>query len=148
MRWGRRMIKPRIRIATATVFLACLTMAPVFAQDYGRPVLRYGDTSGWYYDGRDDNRDFPTNGLFPGNFATNPANAWIGAAGISEARPGVLPLPTLRKLSSNRRGMKPPIAPIVIAPMIGRSPDSLARAVHAIDVDCSCFKTKNPAARR
>jgi hypothetical protein len=87
MRWGRRMIKPRIRIATATVFLACLTMAPVFAQDYGRPVLRYGDTSGWYYDGRDDNRDFPTNGLFPGNFATNPANAWIGAAGIFGSTP-------------------------------------------------------------
>jgi hypothetical protein len=80
------MIEPKIWIATATI-LACFTAAPVFAQDYGKRALRYGNTSGWYYDGRDDNRDFPTNGSFPGNFATNSANAWIGAAGIFGGTP-------------------------------------------------------------
>ena len=80
------MIEPKIWIVTATI-LACFTAVPVFAQDYGKRALRYGNTSGWYYGGRDDNRDFPTNGLFPGNFATNPANAWIGAAGIFGSTP-------------------------------------------------------------
>jgi hypothetical protein len=36
----------------------------------------------WYYDGRDDDRDFPTNGFFPGDFAADPAHAAIGAAGL------------------------------------------------------------------
>ncbi len=37
----------------------------------GRP-LRFGNTSGWwFYDGRSDHRDVPTNGYFPGNFATD-----------------------------------------------------------------------------
>lgn len=37
--------------------------------------LRYGNTSGWSFDGRDDDRDFPTNGYFPGNFAADPFSA-------------------------------------------------------------------------
>ena len=80
------MIEPRISIVIATI-LACFTAAPVFAQDYGKRVLRYGDTSGWYYDGRDDNRDFLTNGWFPGSFATNAASAWIGVSGIFGSTP-------------------------------------------------------------
>jgi hypothetical protein len=36
----------------------------------------------WYYDGRDDDKDFPTNGVFPGDFAADPAGAWIGATGV------------------------------------------------------------------
>ena len=42
---------------------------------------------GWYYDGRDDYRDFPANGFFPGNFAAHPANAAIGTAGIIGSTP-------------------------------------------------------------
>jgi hypothetical protein len=80
------MIDSRIWIATATI-LACFMAAPAFAQDYSRHGLRFGDTSGWYYDGHDDDRDFSSNGLFPGNFATNPASAWIGAAGIFNSTP-------------------------------------------------------------
>jgi hypothetical protein len=81
---GVNMIKPRIAIASAAI-LAFLAPTPTFSQDYR--VLRYGNTSGWYYDGRDDGRDFSTNGLFPGNFASNPSHAWIGADGLFGSNP-------------------------------------------------------------
>jgi hypothetical protein len=35
-----------------------------------------------WYDGRDDVRDFPNNGFFPGDFAANPPAAAFSAAGI------------------------------------------------------------------
>jgi len=70
---------------TAATILACLAATPALAGDYR--VLRYGNTSGWYYDGRDDDRDFPTNGFFPGNFAADPSSAWIGAAGLFGSNP-------------------------------------------------------------
>jgi hypothetical protein len=44
--------------------------------------LRYGNTSGWSYDGRSDRRDFPTNSYFPGNFAADRWGALTGAAGL------------------------------------------------------------------
>jgi hypothetical protein len=40
-----------------------------------------------WYDNRDDDRDFPNNGFFPGDFAANPAAAWIGAAGLFGSNP-------------------------------------------------------------
>ena len=49
--------------------------------------MRFGNTSGWYFDGGDDDRDFPGNGFFPGNFAANPATAAIGAAGLFGSTP-------------------------------------------------------------
>jgi hypothetical protein len=52
------------------------------AQDLGLRPLRYGNTSGWFYDNRDDSRDFTANGFFPGNFTADPPNAWLGAAGV------------------------------------------------------------------
>ena len=82
------MISSKIAIATALVpalLLASLAAAPTLAQDYR--IVRYGNTSGWYYDGRDDARDFPTNGFFPGNFAADPSTAWIGAAGLFGSNP-------------------------------------------------------------
>ena len=76
------MIKLNVFV-TAAAALACVAIAmSASAQEYGNRPLRYGNTSGWTYDGRDDDRDFPTNGYFPGNFAADPANATIGAAGI------------------------------------------------------------------
>jgi hypothetical protein len=78
------MITLRHAIA-ATAMLASLAATPALAGDYR--VLRYGNTSGWYYDGRDDDRDFPTNGFFPGNFAADPTTAWIGAAGLFGSNP-------------------------------------------------------------
>jgi hypothetical protein len=68
--------------------------APVLAGDYYGPrPLRYGNTSGWHFDARNDDRDFPANGFFPGNFAANPPLASIGAAGFLESNPYRSPLP-------------------------------------------------------
>ena len=80
------MIRRRV-LLTAVTALTCAVATTALAQDYAGRPLRYGYTSGWYFDGRDDNRDFPTNGGFPGNFAANPANAAIGAAGIFGSNP-------------------------------------------------------------
>jgi hypothetical protein len=51
------------------------------AQDLGLRPLRYGYTSPWFYDNRDDHRDYPTNGFFPGNFSADPSTSWLGIAG-------------------------------------------------------------------
>jgi hypothetical protein len=51
------------------------------AQDLGLRPLRYGYTSPWSYDNRDDHRDYPTNGFFPGNFTADPSTAWLGISG-------------------------------------------------------------------
>jgi BA14K-like protein len=91
----------KIRTATATILAAigALTLfaqESTFAQDAGpygpagsRPFLRRDISSyhAWYYDGRDDQRDFPTNGFFPGDFAADPAHAAIGAAGLFGSTP-------------------------------------------------------------
>jgi hypothetical protein len=86
------MIKARVPVTIATVLICAATTAAL-AQDYGRRPLRFGNTSGWYFDGRDDGRDFPTNGFFPGNFAADPAGAAVGAAGILGSTPWHSPLP-------------------------------------------------------
>lgn len=60
--------------------------APARAQDgRGPAVLRYGNTSPFFsYDGREDDRDYATNGVFPGNFAPDPTSASLGgAAGVT-----------------------------------------------------------------
>jgi hypothetical protein len=75
----------RLLVAALTAFAA---MASASAQNYGERPLRYGDTSGHIFDGRDDHRDFPTNGFFPGNFAADPIYAAIGgAAGFLDSNP-------------------------------------------------------------
>lgn len=72
------------------VFAAFLANQPASAQIFGdrdRP-MRYGITSNFFnYDNRDDQRDFPTNGAFPGNFAANPFFASVGAAGWLGSNP-------------------------------------------------------------
>jgi BA14K-like protein len=94
------MSTPRIRITAAAILaalgaLALFAQHSSFAQDAGpygpagsRPFLRR-DLSyyPWYFDGRDDHRDFPTNGFFPGDFAADPAHASIGAAGFLGSTP-------------------------------------------------------------
>ena len=70
------------------VLLAVSVVAgPALAQDYVVRPLRYGNTSSWYFDARNDHRDFPTNGSFPGNFAADPLLASIGSAGFLESNP-------------------------------------------------------------
>jgi hypothetical protein len=90
---GTVMIKLNVLVTTVTV-LAAATAA--LAQDDGGHRLRFGNTSGWAYDGRDDDRDFPHNGVFPGNFAAAPAYAAIGAAGIFGSTPwrSAMPYPS------------------------------------------------------
>ena len=78
---------------TATCLLPLLGLAAAQAQDLGVRPLRYGNTSGWYYDNRDDNRDMPTNGFFPGNFTADPSTAWLGAAGVVAGNSYRSPLP-------------------------------------------------------
>jgi hypothetical protein len=90
----------KILTATATTLaalgaLALFVQNSTFAQDAGaygpagrRPFLRRDlPYQAWYYDGRDDARDFPTNGFFPGDFAADPAHAAIGAAGLFGSTP-------------------------------------------------------------
>jgi hypothetical protein len=81
---GATMIRFAILFANV---LASVVATSALAQDYGPRQLRYGNTSGWSFDARNDDRDVPTNGVFPGNFAANPLYASIGAAGFLESNP-------------------------------------------------------------
>jgi hypothetical protein len=77
----------RLRILLAVAAVLASTGA-ASAQSAHEPFLRRDSSSTpWYFDGRDDTRDFPNNGFFPGNFAAHPAGAWLGAAGIFGATP-------------------------------------------------------------
>ena len=69
-----------LKYPMAAVLTALVAVGPASAQYFGDRPIRYGNTSSWFYDGRDDNRDFPTDGFFPGNFAANPFDATIGGA--------------------------------------------------------------------
>jgi hypothetical protein len=74
----------RLRILTAAVItLASIGAGSAFAQSAHQSFLqRDVPPTAWHYDGRDDARDFQNNGFFPGDFAANPAGAWLGAAGL------------------------------------------------------------------
>jgi BA14K-like protein len=81
-------------IAIAAAILASWGALPSFAQNLVAGTAGTGLATGgglspvaWYYDGRDDSRDFPTNGFFPGDFAADPASAAIGAAGLFGSTP-------------------------------------------------------------
>jgi BA14K-like protein len=83
---------------TAAACLLVLLLEPLGAtaaqaQDLGVRPLRYGNTSGWSYDNRDDDRDMPTNGFYPGNFTSDPSTAWLGAAGVLAGNSYRSPLP-------------------------------------------------------
>lgn len=89
----RKRLKKSLLLVALTAFAAT---APATAQIFGERPIRYGNTSSFWYDGRGDNRDFPTNGAFPGNFAADPAYAAIGAAGFLESNPrrSAMPYPS------------------------------------------------------
>jgi len=68
---GRKMSK-RLTIATKLLSAGAallLGTTLVRAQDSWSGPPRFGYTSPWHYDARNDRRDFPANGYFPGNFA-------------------------------------------------------------------------------
>jgi hypothetical protein len=89
------MIKIRTAIAAASLAISLATSAAQ-AQDLGLRPLRYGNTSPWSYDNRDDHRDYPTNGFFPGNFTADPSTAWLGISGAlaGNSERSVLPYPS------------------------------------------------------
>jgi hypothetical protein len=82
--------------ATTMIVTVLATLLSAYAHAQSGAVLRYGNTSPWSFDGRDDNRDFRSNGSFPGNFATDSSSAWIGAAGLIGSNPqrSVTPYPS------------------------------------------------------
>ena len=81
------LIGPSRRLLAAAL-TALVATVPASAQYYGERTLRYGNTSGVFFDGRDDHRDFRANGVFPGNFAANPFYAQNGgAAGFLGSNP-------------------------------------------------------------
>jgi hypothetical protein len=90
------MIKSRIRNSAMAVLACAIATTAASAQDVGGRPVRFGNTSAWSFDGRDDGRDFPTNGFFPGNFAADPPGAAIGAAGLYGSTPwhSALPYPS------------------------------------------------------
>ena len=90
------MIKSRILNSALAVLACAVATTAASAQDYGGRPVRFGNTSAWSFDGRDDGRDFPTNGFFPGNFAADPPGAAIGAAGLFGSTPwhSALPYPS------------------------------------------------------
>ena len=100
---ARKTPKKRLLLLALTTLAA---NSPVSAQTFGAPPIRYGVTSSFYYDGRGDNRDFPTNGVFPGNFAADPIDAGIGgAAGFLESNPrrSAVPYPSQTYVGPVRR---------------------------------------------
>jgi len=77
-----------LKLAMVLAALSVAASAPAAAQIYGDRPMRYGITSNFFnYDNRDDQRDFPTNGVFPGNFAASPFFASVGAAGWLGSNP-------------------------------------------------------------
>jgi len=75
-------------------FGACVASTSASAQVYGERPQRYGNTASFFfYDNRDDQRDFPTNGAFPGNFAADQWFAGVGAAGWLGSNPQHQPYP-------------------------------------------------------
>ena len=73
-------------IALGSVAASAQQLAPQ------RP-LRYGSTGGAYFDGRNDDSDFRSNGSFPGSFAADPFSAGFGAAGLFGSTPYHSPRP-------------------------------------------------------
>ena len=82
----------QMMVLTTAAVMAVLGAQPTSAQDRAKrasmirhPLLisrnapRYPI---WYFDGRDDDRDFQTNGVFPGDFAADPANAAFDATSL------------------------------------------------------------------
>jgi BA14K-like protein len=89
------MIKIRTAIAAVGIVMS-FAASMVQAQDLGLRPLRYGNTSPWHYDNRDDDRDYPTNGFFPGNYSADPSTSWLGISGAlaGNSERSVLPYPS------------------------------------------------------
>jgi hypothetical protein len=79
---GGLVMRPLFKTAILAAAVAA-SVSSASAQTYGEG-RRYnnGNTASFFfYDNRDDQRDLPTNGGFPGNFAADRVFAGVGAAG-------------------------------------------------------------------
>jgi hypothetical protein len=101
----------RLGILTAIAVVLAWCVTPVLAQntaatrpDGGRPFVEGGIIYDVWFDGRDDVRDFPTNGFFPGDFAADPPRAAIGAAGLFGSTP-TRSYPAEVVVGGSRRGL-------------------------------------------
>ncbi len=82
----------RMRVLTIATVLAAVLPQPSLARHHAKrttatrhPLIISRSAPPypiWYFDGRDDDRDFPTNGVFPGDFAANPGNAAFDASSL------------------------------------------------------------------
>jgi hypothetical protein len=132
MRWKHAsMSKAGFAIVTATV-LALLAPMPVSSQQ--QRVLRYGNTSGWSFDMRDDDRDSPSNGFFPGNFAASPFAALIGAAGLLGSNP--------------RRSAAPYPSQVVFGLPAGEPAQVSCRRHRSYEPESGTFRAKDGARHR
>jgi hypothetical protein len=111
-----------IRAATM-VSVTLATLLSAFAHAQNGAVIRYGNTSPWSFDGRDDDRDFRSNGSFPGNFAADGSSAWIGAAGLLGSNP--------------QRSVEPYPSQVVFGP--SQHPASCARRYRSYDPVSSTY---------
>jgi hypothetical protein len=90
--WRKQMGLPKMAkilapVMTAAMLAWCAAPASAGVISGGAPGTEGGYVVKVWYDGRDDVRDFPTNGFFPGDFAADPWSAAIGAAGIFGSTP-------------------------------------------------------------
>jgi hypothetical protein len=90
-------MKTAIVLAALAATMASTSVRAQVAYGPGHERYNNGNTASFFfYDNRDDQRDFPTNGTFPGNFASRPFFAGIGAAGWLGSNPQhqVMPYPS------------------------------------------------------
>jgi hypothetical protein len=81
-------MKQAILLLALTAGSVTAVPAQTQAQTYVERPQRFGNTASFFfYDNRDDQRDFPSNGVFPGNFAASPVWAGVGAAGWLGSNP-------------------------------------------------------------
>jgi len=85
---GGLVMRPLLNTAIlAAAVVASVSSASAQVNGEGRRYNNGNTASFFFYDNRNDQRDLPTNGGFPGNFAANPWFAGVGASGWLESNP-------------------------------------------------------------
>jgi hypothetical protein len=93
----------RSEILTTIAVVLASGITPALAQNTATSINADYVHNVWF-DGRDDVRDFPTNGFFPGDFAADPPGAAIGAAGLFGSTP-TRSYPSEVVVGGTRRGL-------------------------------------------
>ena len=117
---GGGLVMRRLLKAATLAAAVVASVSSASAQTYGEG-RRYnnGNTASFFfYDNRDDQRDLPTNGGFPGNFAADRVFAGVGAAGWLESNPqhSASPYPSQTYTVNTRRYVTCPHTRVELAP--------------------------------